>query len=249
MPGYQLVRQKSDSWTINDNYDKVNGIEQKWHIQKGDVHQNIHIYYCEFNSIAEAINGCAYSVTKRNAIPLIWGSMSGSIIGDYSWISINNGSIFFLRGNVGINIFKPHFQQGDENIMLNITDKIISKIDKNLSSEILSSERHAKQEQIPMSYYRLMTDPLLSSAEMSGFSPHKIWDSKWMYKPNDFTAGIRKEWIKENGAIISIDISMFDSDIAALSAAENQGRITRSCVFTLDNLDSLQSILEKWQND
>ena len=61
------------------------------------------------------------------------------------------------------------------------------------------------------------------------------------------TAGIRKEWKDGQGAIVGIDIGLFQSSPSAMSASELRSLTSRSGLFNLDDLDIFQSILNSWQ--
>lgn len=253
MEEYDLVRQGEDQWSIGEDLQTKDVISQKWHIKGSHPSQYIYIDYCEFNTIPEAINGTSYAA-QSNAAIYIWGSFYGSIVGEMSWVD-NGGSnaLYFVRGNVGTMIFKPHRNTEDDKQRLNdIANRILNKIEHNLSTEIVLSENISKQKQVPISSYRLMTDPVIQSKLMNGFSLHKAYDSKWVFGSNDFTCGIRKEWINGQGSIISIDICMFDDSNSAIDAADKQdGMIHRFSddVVTLGDFNSLQSLIESWQNE
>jgi hypothetical protein len=105
MSGYELKIQSSDSWIIGEG-DKIHpAMEQTWHIMGKDGSE-IYISYCVFYTEAEAIQGTAHAANSHAEF-YIWGSLTGSISGDVSWVAIGDGAQYFVRGNVGIVIFKP----------------------------------------------------------------------------------------------------------------------------------------------
>jgi len=251
MSGYELKRQSMTDWIIGEGDQMHNAIQQKWRVNGGDERDNIYIEYCEFNTEPEAICGTAYA-SHTFATLFIWGSHTGAIFGDGTWIAISGGSVFFVRGNVGIKInIRIDFDKNDFQLLLLLSNKLLNKIESKLSPEVFSFEEAARQKQIPMEVYQTITDPVVNSEIMNGFSLHTTWDSKWLFESDSLALGIRKEWKNEQGSIVGIDISKFDSDACASKAGEIQSRNTYISprVFSLDNLDSLKSILTEWQKE
>lgn len=248
MPGYELKRQVPFEWIIADGNQMYPVIQQKWHIAGTEENNNIYIEYCEFATEPEAIYGTAYTVQSYET-PSIRGTPTGSIIGDNSWAAINGRGIFFLRANIGIKIsLWANFNDNDLPLLLSLSNKLANKIESNLSPEIIAFEATAKKKQIPEPRYQQITEPLVNSHLMNGFSLHSTWDSKWLISSDNIAMGIRKEWKDARGAIIGIDICQFAADSVAAKTSDIQGRISYSSVFRLENLDSLKAILAQWQN-
>jgi len=248
LSGYELIDQYEFHWIISNKNEMHNTIRQKWHIVGKDLEQNIYIEYCEFSTELEAIRGTAYTANS-NAEPFIWGSLSGHIEGDGTWVAIGDGALYLVRGNVGIMLFKPlNFQETERPAMESISAKIVNKIESNLSPEIVVFETAARQKQISIVSYQQITDPVVNSELMNGFSLYNTWDSKWVIEFDSITIGMRKEWRNGDGSIMGVDICQFDSDSVAAKAGNRHGGITYSRVFNLADLDSLKSILADWQN-
>lgn len=245
MSDYELKNQYNNwIWIIGEGDQSHDAIRQIWHKDGRDYY----VDYCEFDTETKALQGTAYAATRSNATPYIWGSLTGSIVKDGSWVAISDGALYFVRGNIGIKIFKPvNFNENDRQALVSISSKLLNKIESNLLTEVLSFEEAARQKQIPVRVYQTITNPVVNSEPMNGFSLHSTWDSKWLMTSESLAMGIRKEWKNEQGAIIGIDISRFDSDSLALKAGNTHSRITYSSIFNLDNLDSLKSILAEWQ--
>jgi len=221
MPGYELIRQSEWHWlgSQGKSYDTM---QQRWRPNGADDRQDIYIEYCEFESEAEAISVTSYH-SGSFASFYFWGAFNGSIVGDRSWVD-EASAMIFVRGNVGIHLFKPiHPTVEDQTILTIIADKILDKIETNLSAEILSLEETVRQKQIPVNDYQQITNDVVNSEIMNDFSAHTTWDSKWMIDTTTFTMGIRAEWKNENGILVGIDICKFDTEEQAKNAAPNFG--------------------------
>jgi len=246
MPGYELIDQYEWEWwgSQGKSYD---AIAQRWRPNGTDNRQDIFIYFCEFESETEAISVTSYR-SGSFAESFFWGTFSGSIIGDRSWVG-GTSAMIFVRGNVGIQLNKPILPTAEDQTTLTIiADKILDKIETNLSEEILSLEETVRQKQIPVNDYQKMTNEVVNSELMNDFSAHSTWDSKWMIDTTTFTMGIRAEWKNEQGILVGIDICKFDSAEQAKSAANIQNEQTYSPIFNMDSLTSLETIIDKWVN-
>jgi hypothetical protein len=251
MIGFELITQYTNHIVIEDKFKLHEVIEQEWHKTGDDDNQLVGVTYCEFNTSAKAIASIAYSATRGNALPYIWGSNTGSIIKDGSWIgAIREDAIYFIRGNIGIRIFNPlRFNENDRQIMLDLCTKLQKKVEKNLTYEIIAFEKRLKQEQIQMTTYQDLTRSVINSEIMKDFSPHSEWDSKWLIDSTKMAMGIRQEWKDNNGAVIGIDICQFESQNIACEAAKLMSYNTwiENRLFQLDNIDSLKQILDTWE--
>ncbi len=251
MRGFELIRQSPNHIVINDELELHEVIEQKWHIIGEDDHQNFHIYYCEFENSIKALHGIAYAATRSNQWPYIWGSHTGSIIKDGSWIcAYSDDAINFIRGNIGIKIFRPlRFNEKDRQIMLDLCTKLQKKVEKNLAHEIIAFEQHIKEGQILYTDYQSLTRSVIYSEIMNDFSPHSEWDSKWLIDSTNMVMGIRQEWKDSKGSVVGIDICKFESENTAREASKlmsyNTWRSHR--LFQLDDVDSLKQIIDIWE--
>lgn len=243
--GYELRRQSEHIWKIGDSDDQIHkAMKQKWHLIGSEKNHNIYISYAMFSSNIKAIQKTSYAANS-NAWHYIWGFFNGSILGDGTWISIRNGALYFVRGNIGIQIFKPGpFTENDRQTFISIATKILNKIKLNLSPEIVSSEEILKNKKFSMADYSSIIDPIMNSSRMSKYTLCSTFSSKWLLNPENLIKGIRKEWNNEQGSVIGIDINKFVSESDALKAGENQSRIFYSEVYKLDNLNLLKNALE-----
>lgn len=248
MPAYELKRQVPFEWIVGDGSQLHSVTQQKWHVKGRDEKNMIYIEYGEFASEPQANFSISYAARSYQT-PSIWGSQTGSIFSDNSWVSIDGKSIFFLRANVGIKIdLWSAFEDNDLPLLLSLFSKLSDKIESNLLPEIVKFETAAKKKQISKSAYQQITDSVVHSQLMSGFSLFSTWDSKWLIYSENIAMGIRKEWRNGQGSIIGFDICQLANDSVAVKASDMQGKITYSSVFKLTNLDSLKSILTEWQN-
>lgn len=241
MPGYELERQSPFEWIVGPENQMHNVIQQKWHIAGGEKGEDIFISYCEFTTASEALQGTAYAATRSFSWPYIWGSLDGSISRDGSWIGYFGNykrALFFVRGNVGIQASKPTGEDLDATVrqmLMQIVDKLVNKIEPNLSPEILALENSMREARISLADFEKITNPVINSALMASFSPHTIWDSKWQVDSASAVMGIRKEWKNEaTGAVVGIDLCQFQSSSAANQASELMSRNTHNFDSKLD---------------
>ncbi len=244
MPGFALRSQSNSIWTIGEG--KHHDVILQWW-QKIGTSNEFNIYYCEFDNEVEAILGTSYAATRSNSIAFTWGYLTGSIRGDGSWVS--DGALYFVRGNVGIKIFSPFFVDDDLLVLDGLANEILDKIEMNLSQDILELEELVKQKQIPASDYQTVTEPVINSTLMSNYSLLSTWDSKWLVDSVSLTMGIRKEWKNAAGAVVSFDICKYENEEQARNAiAMRSKHIPTTRSMELDNLDSLQSIVQTFKD-
>lgn len=244
MPGFRLEDQYPWMWVVGEGNIFHPTITQKWSVI-GKGNEDIYISYGEFKTISECIQSIAYAATKSYSVPYIWGSLTGFIVGDGSWVGMPD-ALFFIRGNVGIQIFKPGTSHETEKQMLiSISEKILNKIEANLSSEISAYEEALKQKQISSNDYHIIVEPVFGLDIMKAYSLHSTWDSKWVIDSNRVAMGIRSEWKNEQGSIIGIDICKFDSIVEAQKACEQMNKILSflNHIVDLDNLSSFKTII------
>jgi len=246
MPDYQLKNQYSFVWEIAaQKYLEI--IRQTWIAKPGDDTRMIVIEYCAFQNGAEAISGTAFAAGTF-AIASIWGSIYHTIIADASWSAATGEGMYFVRGNIGINVFIPPLISEERKEMARtFAMAAFAKIEVHLSSEIRGQEARLKPQQLPPAQYDRITEIAVQSALMQPYSPLTVWDSKWRCRADSLTMGIRREWKNDSGAVIGIDICRFDTEELAAAGAKLQAAISYSHVFELDDLDSLKNILGQWQ--
>ena len=139
--GYNLESQSKIHWYGPDKQLRT-ADEQKFKILNSKSNQYIYIQYYVFNSVSEAIIETT-RLSQRFAVPYIWGSPTGTVIGEDTWTLLNtkltnSNALFFVRGNVGIQLFI----QGTftDQLVKIITDKILKKINNYLSLDISSDD-------------------------------------------------------------------------------------------------------------
>lgn len=243
--GYNIVNQSKTHWAINEQNQIIYGIRQQWITANAD--QKIVIDYYEFENSYRALTGTSYSALD-NPIIFLWGSLNGHIFADGAWRQASGTALYFVRGNVGIAIAKIIGNSTNDNIILDsISSKLLTKIESNLSHNVISNEFVAKQKQITNLEFQIIVNPVFTLSEMEDFSAHSIYDSKWAIDTTNLVIGIRKEWKDDSGSVIGIDICQFDSGSLALDASEIHGKFADSKVFHLDDIDSLRSIITEWQ--
>jgi hypothetical protein len=250
MINYKLISQFRNDWIIGEGNQLHKSIRQTWINEGTNKVKEITVDICVFNSLPEAIHGTAYSAGTYEDL-FLWGSNSGATLGDGSWINASlsgRTTTILVRGNVGAHIgfllAKEHEKRDLETIVYNV----LTKIEENLSQEILSAEEAMKQKMGAFEEYQTITEPVINSEIMNGFAFFNKWDSKWLIEFSSLAMGIQKEWKNEHGSLVGINICKFDTDSIAAKAANTKSRMTYSSVFNINNLGSLKSILSEWQN-
>ena len=255
MDGYKLHTQRL-SLTWGSNY---RSIRQWWIVNGTNENIRIIIETLVFDSVPEAIR-LTTRHTTTTALYREWGSLNGTIVGDGSWVGESPDGMFviFVRGNVGIDMGIIHLWgyspiEGERDSMIVIAQKILRKIEDNLDSEIIDSEKESRENQIPLPKYHFITDDVVNLDVMRGFSPISTWDSKWFVDDYSFLTGIRTEWKNEEGTVIGIDLcESASADLAGsvsyIRTYDNRN-IRNKFYFDLDSLSSLKVTLEEWVTD
>ncbi len=249
LEGFTLSGQGPTHFPIGPNFKVYPGIRQTWLINGKTDGETLIIQYAEFSTSPIAFAAIAYSAIKSSAGSWGWGTSSGSIIGDGTWVTGDESGLFILRGNVGVRAFIPvNYQPTDKHKLLNVTNILLNKIESNLSPEIFAFEDSLKQNQIPTNKYETITESVVNSELMNGFTPHSTWDSKWLVDSTNMAMGIRKEWREGGNTVIGFDICRFESVSAAEQAAEFLGEysIYSGNKINLETRDSLSKIMADW---
>ena len=179
MEEYKLMSQVNTFWPISADSLNRNAIRQRWNISEKD---EFYINYCEFDSEEDAIKGTAYTANSCT-MPFIFGSPTGEIIGNASWVALDGSAVCFQKGNIGINIFKPvNFQPEDRNNILNISDKVLVRINENIPSIIKTKEEELLKYQLSHIDYQKTTGQSNVLLTRDGFTEYKTENSKWLIK-------------------------------------------------------------------
>jgi len=242
MEEYELIRQMNTFWPIDTNSLTNDVIEQKWGISENN---DYYISYCEFDNVEKAIKGTSFNANS-SATPFIFGSPTGEILGDFSWVAIDGSAICFQKYNVGIKIFKPlNINSEDKNNILKISNKILIRIDENISLNIKLKEDKLLEKQISFKSFQKVTekcDKLLTEEKITHY---KTENSKWLITEDSLIIGFRKQWSKQH-SIFSIDIAEFSDSFDAQRASEYRSKIAFSPICELDNNESVSAAINDW---
>jgi hypothetical protein len=182
MPGYTPRLFGEDAyyrnhWSLSDTQ-IIRTVVQSWrHV---DEKEN-HIWYelCIYDSEIQAHNGIFRHLTFGLSAGFIWGSPSGSIVGDKSWTSVSRRTIAFVRGNVGVKIgVVSSDDQFIQKTIDTISQKFLTKIERNLSPEIAAKIEELKKNQISESKYNTLLADVIGT-DLKEFSLLRQIDSKW----------------------------------------------------------------------
>ncbi|MBN1293571.1 MAG: hypothetical protein JXB48_17155, partial [Candidatus Latescibacteria bacterium] len=205
----------------------------------------------------EALDGTD-RVSKSFAGFYEFGSFSGSIVGELSWISAGNlggPGIIFVRGNVGARVVLGGLPEKEWNIPEQIARQVLKKIENNLNSDIITIEQNAKEKQISEQKYNKVINDAVNVEIMSNFSLQSDIDSKWPVDSNTFVLGRRTEYDNEHGIIIGIDMCEFESeDLAKKASAIRTSYIPaveslgdKPPVFSITNQSSIDTLITNWE--
>lgn len=238
MPGYELVRQSTDYWAIK-------GIEQRWKkLDAGsDPYPDVFIRYGEFNNESHAITSVAYTSGSFSGI-FVFGSLTGEIIGNATWSAIDGPCIYFQKWNVGISIRKSiYLTPYNKNIILDLSNKILAKINANIPVEYVSKDIELQKHQIPIIDYNKITKASNDIFISKGFSEFKVENSKWILRNDSLVMGLRKQWSKGK-SFFSIDVTKYSNAIDAQTALKKRSEITRSPLCLLTESESVNKAIE-----
>ena len=231
MGEYKLISQVNTFWPISTDSLKSNVIEQWWTISKKD---DLYINYCEFDCVENAIKGTAYAANS-NATPFIFGSPTGGIIGNASWVSLDGSAVYFQKENIGIKIFKPlNALPKDQKLFLNISNNLLAKIRENIPSDIKTKENELQINQVSISDYQKTTGKIDVLLVQEGYTANKTENSIWLISEDSLAMGIRKQWSKDK-SVVSIDIVKYANTVDLQKVVEYQGKILVSPVCILDD--------------
>ena len=239
---YKLISQVNTFWPISTDSLKSNVTEQKWIKSESEEY---YISYCEFESEEDATKSMAYTANSC-AMPFIFGSPTGEIIGDASWVALDGSAVCFQIGNIGIKIFKPiNFKLEDRNNILRISNKVLERIRDGILSEIKMKEEELLKYQLSITDYQKITNETDVILIREGYTEYKTENSKWLISENNQIRGYRKQWSKDQ-SIFSIDIAKFSDSTVAQNATEFRGKISYSPVCILNYDESASEAINKW---
>ena len=236
--GYKLENHSKTHLYSSDKQLKT-AVIQQFKVLDSKGNQYIYIQYFVFNSIPSAING-TYRLSQRFAVPYIWASPTGTIIGEDTWTIlnpklINSNAIFFVRGNIGVQLF---IQGTVTNQLVRlISDKIEKKIDKYLSADVESKTINSLSDSV------INMQPELENSYINSAS--KL--SRWVIDSIQYKSGLRKEWNNDT-ITMGIDICLFKNTQEAMAAAKIK---SESCsisktVYDLNDQNYKQFIESEW---
>lgn len=243
LEGYELVRENSTFWLISNDSLTNNVIEQKWRISENNEY---YINYCEFENEIDAIKGTAYNANS-NAMPFIFGSSTGEIIGNISWVSLDGSATYFQKGNVGVKIFNPKsYNNEDKKNILYLSNKVLSRINENIYTDNKTNDEESSK-YLPYEQFNKIIERSEKLISKYGYTEYKIEKSKWFAEVDNFLIGYRKQWSK-NQSIFSIDIALLSDNNDALRVSEFRSKISLSPICMLDNDESILAAIDEWMN-
>jgi hypothetical protein len=124
MGDYRLIEQRVAHFPVGENIIR-DGIERKWKSPQGE---ELRYQIIEFDSNDEAREGAMYYASHM-ATPFTQGSFSGTPLGDTCWKAADSGrALLTVKDKFVIFVAKILYRDGDEEILEDITAKILSKI-------------------------------------------------------------------------------------------------------------------------
>ena len=179
-------------------------------------------------------------------MPFIFGSSTGEIIGNVSWVSLDGSATYFQKGNVGVKIFKPKsYSKDDENNILSISNKVLARICENIPSDIKTKDESSKF--LQHEQFNKIIEGSEKLISKDGYAEYKLEKSTWIVARDTLIKGYRKQWSK-NQSIISIDIALLSDYNYVLRASEFRSKILLSPLCILDNNESILAAVNEWIN-
>ncbi|MBN1997036.1 hypothetical protein JW935_05750 [candidate division KSB1 bacterium] len=238
--GLELERQKSNVWETKENLSTKNVISQKWKGENG----NFYIDYCEFADFEEALIATAFAALKSNAQPFVFGSQTGCVIGDMSWVSPNLDAVYFVKGKYAAKLFKPtKFTENDITKMQFIQSQILGRIEQQLSGQ-----NGVNLPQDFINSLEKMTGAAADELTKNGYTEQNVQNSKWVIGGSELF-GKRKEFQDTEGAVIGIHFWKFDSNSQAVQFGEIIVKCSKSYSFDLKDTSSLPNCIDQWNNE
>jgi hypothetical protein len=249
MPEYKLTKQDSIYWPFLEMPKSRNVIQQIWNKSKNE---DYYVQYFKFDSEEEAISTTSFAATSYS-MPYVMGSPTGKLIGDFSWVSLDQGAVYFQKGNFGIKIFNPIDLDSDKKIKVDkLSDKVIAKVINNIAPEIMNRDLDLLGNRISEADYLNKTkksEDLLTKKE---YTKNDSENSKWKGSKDGFRMGLRKQW-SNSKSCISIDIVELSDETEAQNYSESRGVLTFSPVCLINSDESidttLNEIFKRWGED
>jgi hypothetical protein len=239
LPEYNLALQSDILMQVGEDIYK-DVVNQIWH---NDISTHeINISYAVFNNISQALFGMGYC-SGTFVGRFFWGAFPSSICGDASWISNSPNSatksLLYIRGNIGIHVRTSK----DFPLIDSVANKILEKIERNLSPDIRAAENRAKMKQITTEKYRLMMDTIVSGDAMKNYTLLPQYDSKWVVDDSTIVMGRRTEWKNESGTTIGVDVCEFETAEMASQAANIMVKETYGYIFEMTDSAAVDSLI------
>jgi len=229
VPGPVLQKQSPDSWRVTSHGSRDDNVYQIWTSNNGAT--EILLVLGIFDSEENAIKGMNY-YTHTTSSFWNWGSFDSGILGDHSWISASikdSAGILTAYGNIGVLIDTA--KGYDQDAILKLSNAQITKIDQNLSSEIIGYREILRQSRLsPAEYDKFMAETV--NVSLSGFSKISDGDSLWLEKDEGIRMGIRKEWEDDQHRVVGVDICKVESGDTASEIASERAKMSNGKTVT-----------------
>jgi hypothetical protein len=246
MPEHKLTNQDSIYWPFIEMPKSRNVIQQIWNKSKDE---DYYVQYYKFNSEEEAITTTSFAATSFS-MPYVMGSPTGKLIGDFSWVSLDQGAVYFQKGNFGIKIFKPLDLDSEKKIKVSeLSDKVLAKVIKSIAPEILNNDVDLLRNRISESAYQNKTKKSADLLTQKGYFKDKSETTKWKGSKDSLKMGLRKQWLTSKSCI-SIDVIELSDDTEAKNYSESRSALTFSPVCLINSDESihktLNEIIKRW---
>ena len=252
MPEFGLIYEFVNTHT--SFFEQLNKeITQIWEAVDSTKKCQVTIKYYDFSSIPGALSGTA-KLSQRFPEPYYWGSPTKTIIGEDTWMytdprrNIQNG-IFFVKGNIGVQIFISNVQESDPVYQISVTSKkILERIDQNLSPGILLSGNKTLSDSIENKESDFKIDEIRGI--LQEFTLTKPVISNWSVDSIQYRQGWRYEW-KNDTRTLGVDLCQFknveETKFAAQIKKKNCCNVLES-TFDLSSRDLKQKIANKFNH-
>lgn len=209
---------------------------QNWILK--DEGKELSVILTIFSTPAEAVIGTGGLARGGAEIPS-YGSFSGSIIGDHSWVYTSfNPDIYFVKDNVCVLLIFLKGSKSDRPKVESIARLMANKISHVSSVEVKSKIEQARKTQIPDQDFHRIIDNI----QLSGYLKIMQSDSIWALDTNTLVLGRREEFRDTTANTIIIDIAKFSSNELAKQAGKDRSRFAISATWIEDISKPLPAI-------
>ncbi|MFB3897278.1 MAG: hypothetical protein ACE14V_13335, partial [bacterium] len=228
---------------------------QTWVTTINGKQREIYYYLVVYDSPTEAILETS-GITHN----WVYGSFSGPVLGDHSWVNVSPQSIaeksgsedkdiymVFVKNNVGVRAAVRGVMELEKPLVSQIVQKMINKIEKIAQPEIKEMIERVRSTQLSeVEMTEIIQEPI--KPILSGYSMITQADSIWASDNNTMVLGRRYESIDTAGNFIGIDIVKYGSKEEAIKAGQDRKQFAGRAYWQDDISKPISRLPTFWDN-